>query len=146
LEVVEEVPPFDELKERIYSVIQTITRLRAQDIEMHLEKNPVTGEFDDRQIFVTLPNRAACDAVYRASPLFGCLVVVKIAHTQIYPFRRYSADMCLMCTSKKDPRCIYDCCRDCCSRQKYGVHSCHCSEKISQQMVAQRKEVINSLQ
>jgi hypothetical protein len=48
---------------------------------MFLEKNPVTGELDDRQIFVTLPNKAAVDAVYRASPLFGCMVVVKIVHT-----------------------------------------------------------------
>ena len=101
LEVVQELPTGMEYKERIVTLVQTITQLKPNDFSVELELNPVTGEPDDRHVYVILPSRAYVDKMYKAQPYFGCLVAQKLTHIQICPFLRYHPDMCLMCTSKK---------------------------------------------
>ena len=101
LEVVQELPTGDEYKQRIVQLVQTITQLKKHEFSVELELNPVTGEPDERHIYVILPSRGYVDKMYKCQPYFGCLIAQKLTHIQICPFLRYHPEMCLMCTSKK---------------------------------------------
>lgn len=101
LEVAEELPSGEEYLEKLHQLIQMITRLSKNNYDIEVDQNPVTEGPDDRQVFIKLPNSDAADAMYRAQPLLGCLVVIKLNHIQFFSFLRYTPEICLMCSSKK---------------------------------------------
>eukprot|EP01017_Pseudomicrothorax_dubius_P034721 TRINITY_DN4789_c0_g1_i11.p1 TRINITY_DN4789_c0_g1~~TRINITY_DN4789_c0_g1_i11.p1 ORF type:complete len:569 (+),score=114.26 TRINITY_DN4789_c0_g1_i11:156-1862(+) len=143
LEVVTELPSESFYKSQVAQLIQTITQLGSTQFFLEEDLNPVTGERDMNHLYLKLPGKEYIEKVYHAQPLFGCLIVHKLSHIQVCPFLRYSPDMCIMCVARKDQRCIHDMCKDCCSRQKYGILVCQCSLQLVQASIAQKKEIVS---
>eukprot|EP01017_Pseudomicrothorax_dubius_P037324 TRINITY_DN5459_c0_g4_i1.p1 TRINITY_DN5459_c0_g4~~TRINITY_DN5459_c0_g4_i1.p1 ORF type:complete len:950 (-),score=187.80 TRINITY_DN5459_c0_g4_i1:961-3810(-) len=141
LEVVTEISSDGFFRNQLGQLMQSITQISASQFFIEEDINPVTGERDNYQIFVRVPNREAMERIYNAQPLFGSLIVHKLSHIQVCPFLRYTLDSCLMCVAKKEPRCIHDMCRDCCSRQKYGILVCQCSLQVVQSNLSAKKEL-----
>lgn len=145
LAVVEALPTGDDYLRQLSQLIQNLTQLEPKNFTIEEDRNPVTGESDYQQVFITLPSRDFVDKVYHAQPFFGCLIAHKLTHTQICAFRKYDEDQCLMCSSKKNPPCIQDMCQDCCSRQKYGTLICECSFEIVQKLQVERNKYLQSM-
>jgi len=144
LEVVRELPNGDEYTKQITSIIQNVTQRFPNEFQIQEGINPVTGETDQQHILVKLPTKADVDRLYNAQPYLGCLIAHKLSHVQIFPFMRYHPNLCLTCSSFKEPSCIRDMCKDCCSRQDHGFSMCRCSVQVSQQNLAASKELLDS--
>lgn len=145
LELLDSLPTGAEYMREVVQLIQNLTQLERKNFQIEEDSNPWSGEPDCQHVFVTLPSKEYVDRVYQAQPFFGCLIVHKISHIQICSFRRYSANQCLMCSSKKNSSCLNDMCSDCCPRQKYGTLVCRCSIDSIQSLMADRKKKLQAL-
>lgn len=135
------MPKGDDLYKKLIFLVQAITGLDPKNYRVEPDFNPITGEQDYTRFFVTLPTRSFVDKLYNSQPFFGCLIAHKMTHVELCPYPRYSAEICLMCNTKKNEFCQRDMCTSCCSKQKIVQLVCGCSSQKIQEILTKKKEL-----
>ncbi len=88
---------------QLLTLLSIITGLDKETIKVVSAANKITGEPNNDQIFVVLPNKNYVQQVYASQPLFKELIADKLVHAHYYVELKADRLMCARCSLPRVP-------------------------------------------
>jgi len=100
----------------------------------------INKDFSYDYYLIQFENKELLDKFYDLQPFNETIIFHKLSHLRFFPCIRSKtySDNCMMCENHRNPSCLYELCKDCCSVQSIKTNpiiretalKCNCSIEI----------------